>query len=470
MTQYIEIEKLRHHPSNPRKDFGDLTELAESIKTQGLICPLLVVPHEEDYYVIAGNRRLEACKLANVPQVYCEVAEVSDEDAIGLMLSENIIRQNLSSIEEAQGFQLMLDMGKDVEQISNETGFKTETVKLRTKLNKLNKDNLQKAYDAGATLYELAAVADIEDEKEREKLLKKAGTRDFNNALQRIKDEKAKAERLVEIEQFLRDHEFEQFDDYKYDKGYVILSAKDSEGNVIAQRGYMLNHVSYSIWNDRTPTEEDFEPGVKYYFRKDYSGYTVYRDATQEEIDAKTEFDQKAAEKAEAQERVKAEVRDINERHLKLREDFILNFNDFKKKQKEFKAMLLYTMNQFIYEKKGTWHLDEDVNDLLDKLQGKSQSIELSLLIRAYAVLEGGSFVRTEWNADTQNYVPTYFKSEPLLALYDHLKALGYQMSEEEELVANGTHPIYVQPEPAEVDNCDDGYFGDEDEDECESA
>lgn len=444
MTQNIQIEKLRHHPNNPRKEIGDLTELADSIKTQGLICPLLVVPHEDEFFVIAGNRRLEACKLAGLEEISCEVANISDEDAIGVMMTENMLRQNLSSLEENEGFQLMLDMGKDVEQIAKDTGLKAETVQIRAKLSKLNKENLKKACEAGATIFELAAVADIEDEKEREKILKKAGTKDFNNAMYKLKQAAEEKEKMISIEQFMRDHEFEEFKKTEFIDGYYALQITDEDGTVVAEHGYVKPHKTYHTWDKDMPKEEDYEEGKYYAFVKDSYAIRVYREVTPEEYEKdKAEKEDRVA-KQEVNDAIYKLVESMNDRHRTLRRDFILEFNDFKKHQKELKAFAQFALNAFIYDSRTTWGLEGRVRDLLDKASQNS-SLDKALLVKSYAILEGGEFLKK--NFVNGEYVIVYNDDTKLKNLYSLLVSIGYQMSEEEEQIMNGTHELYPKAE-----------------------
>ena len=70
MAVFIDINKLRHHPSNPRKDSGDLTELSDSIKQQGLICPLLVIASDYDTYAETGTAN-EFFVIGNFFRIIC---------------------------------------------------------------------------------------------------------------------------------------------------------------------------------------------------------------------------------------------------------------------------------------------------------------------------------------------------------------------------------------------------------------
>ena len=450
MGEYININQLRHHPNNPRKDIGDITELADSIKQQGLICPLLVIPHGDDeYFVIAGNRRLEACKAAGLDAVYCEVANMDDETAVGIMLTENILRQNLNTAEEADGFQLMLDMGKDEDTIAKETGFKKETVRLRTKLKNLDKDNLLKACDAGATIFELAAVADIEDEKERNKLLKKAGTKDFNNAMLRMKEEKQSAQYMLEVEEFCRDHEFVEYTESSYQGGFPCLSMKDEDGNIIAQRAYMKCVQTFRPWDKELPKEEFIKPNTYYAFTKNKYSISIFTDVPGDEISEYNARIEQGKLEAEKDAELEHQMNEINNRHRALREDFVLNFTNFKKKQKELKALYLSALvSSFGIS---SWAKDQYMlryTDLLDKCPDTSTDVpDKALLLMSFVFLDREDYVCRTWNSDAKAYVIAKNPGINLDVLYSHLEALGYKLSTEEEEIRASTHAIFGNPE-----------------------
>ena len=92
----LRIELLTPHPDNPRKDLGDLTELAASIKENGVLQNLTVVPHEDGYRVIIGHRRLEAAKLAGLTEVPCVIVDMSPKEQVQTMLLENMQRADLT--------------------------------------------------------------------------------------------------------------------------------------------------------------------------------------------------------------------------------------------------------------------------------------------------------------------------------------------------------------------------------------
>lgn len=174
----ISAEKIYQHPDNPRKDLGDLAELSESIKKKGIMQNLTVmIGHwdekkrwqQDGYTLLIGHRRFAAGKMAAVKEFPCRVIEKIDyKDQIGIMMEENMQRNDLTIWEEANGFQMMLDLGDTEDQIAEKTGFSKSTIRHRVNIAKLNQEVLkEKEQDDGYQLtlkglYELEKIADIE--------------------------------------------------------------------------------------------------------------------------------------------------------------------------------------------------------------------------------------------------------------------------------------------------------------------
>lgn len=97
----INTSLIDPHPDNPRKNIGDVNDLAASIKTNGLLTPLSVVPNGERYRVIAGHRRLAACKQAGIGAVPCFVLGLGPLQQLEAMVTENCQREQLTVLEEA---------------------------------------------------------------------------------------------------------------------------------------------------------------------------------------------------------------------------------------------------------------------------------------------------------------------------------------------------------------------------------
>lgn len=170
----LDTNLLRPHPDNPRKDLGDLDELAESIKKNGVMQNLTAVLNDDGTCtVLIGHRRLAAAIKAGVREVPVKVVEDIDlKDQIAIMLEENMQRSDLTVIEEADSFQMMLDLGDSVNDIVRKTGFSKPTVKHRCELAKLDHDKLKAAvYDYSMNLTDLIALERVDDVEARNSIL-----------------------------------------------------------------------------------------------------------------------------------------------------------------------------------------------------------------------------------------------------------------------------------------------------------
>ena len=107
----IAIEQILPNRYQPRQDMDsqELRELADSLKENGFIQPLLVRKAGENYELVAGGRRFEAAKLAGFTRVPVVVRDLSDKDSLVLAIVENLQRKDLNAIEEAQAFKRLMD-------------------------------------------------------------------------------------------------------------------------------------------------------------------------------------------------------------------------------------------------------------------------------------------------------------------------------------------------------------------------
>lgn len=107
----IRIEEIEPGKTQPRKDFAEeaLNELADSIRQHGVLQPL-IVSRENDYYkIIAGERRWRAARMAGLEEIPVMIMDVSEREAMELALIENIQREDLNPVEEAQAYQRLID-------------------------------------------------------------------------------------------------------------------------------------------------------------------------------------------------------------------------------------------------------------------------------------------------------------------------------------------------------------------------
>jgi ParB family chromosome partitioning protein len=124
LTQ-MSVDQIQRGKYQPRRemDADALEELANSIRTQGIIQPLLVRPIGDRYEIIAGERRFRAAQMAGLTEVPVIIRDIPDESAIAIALIENIQRENLNPIEESLAMQRLIDeLGMTHQQVAEAIG------------------------------------------------------------------------------------------------------------------------------------------------------------------------------------------------------------------------------------------------------------------------------------------------------------------------------------------------------------
>lgn len=144
----IDVDKLLPNPHQPRTEFDKdaLQELADSIKEHGVIQPVLVEKADGDnYYIIAGERRTRAAKLAGLTKIPVRVQSFSEEKKLEVALIENIQREDLNALEEALAYRKLMDMcGITQDEVARRVGKNRTTVTNALRLLKLP-ENMQTA-------------------------------------------------------------------------------------------------------------------------------------------------------------------------------------------------------------------------------------------------------------------------------------------------------------------------------------
>lgn len=177
----IPREQLHPHPDNPRKDLGDLKELADSIVEHGIMQNLTVVPEGDglidsgEYKILIGHRRFAASEGV-LDELPCVIAEgLTDREQVGIMLCENMQRSDLTYLEQAHGFQMMLDLGDTIETIAEKTGFSKATVKHRLAINELDPEALKEVNKCfQPTISDFIALEKVKDVDRRNEILREA--------------------------------------------------------------------------------------------------------------------------------------------------------------------------------------------------------------------------------------------------------------------------------------------------------
>jgi len=138
---YVNIENIRPNPYQPRKQFNKLAleELCESVKQYGVIQPISVRKISANMYeLVAGERRLRAAAMAGLTTVPCIIVDVDDNDSAVLALIENLQRENLNYLEEAEGYSnLINEHGFTQEELASKIGKSQSTIANKIRLLKL---------------------------------------------------------------------------------------------------------------------------------------------------------------------------------------------------------------------------------------------------------------------------------------------------------------------------------------------
>ena len=432
--QMIPTDKLNPHPDNPRKVIGDVSELAESIKANGILQNLTVVPNNDnwdDFTVIIGHRRLAAAKQAGLTELPCAVVEMTEKEQLSTMLTENMQRSDLTVYEQAKGFQMLIDLGDSVAEVVEKTGFKESTVRRRLKLAELDEESFKDSQLRQPTLADYERLNQIKNIDARNELLKSIGTNNFDNFLysavkkQETDEEKEKIEKLCLEHGMIKAQKHDEIpSNYEY-TGFFAL--KDLIG-------------------------KDFADGRKRYFYFGYgSNIYIYAEALDKQEKNDAEDEKRKLEEQRWDELVE-QAEEIDERCEALRIGFMLdtNFNDSSKKQELVKFIVAQVAagasrnaHRFseVVENQDAENIDNYINEHWGDNSGRL------LMAAAYAscqrTYEELSFIYVGYNSKTHSR-----KNSPdLNKFYALLCKLGYVMSDEEIQLRDGTHPIFTTGE-----------------------
>lgn len=432
--QMIPTDKLHPHPDNPRKVIGDVSELAESIKANGILQNLTVVPNDDnwdDFTVIIGHRRLAAAKQAGLTELPCAIVEMTEKEQLSTMLTENMQRSDLTVYEEAKGCQLLLDLGDTVAEVAEKTGFSESKIRRRVKLCELDEESFKESQLRQPTLADYERLNQIKNIEVRNELLKSIGTNNFDNLLysavkkQETDEEKEKIEKLCLEHGMIKAQKHDEIpSNYEY-TGFFAL--KDLIG-------------------------KDFADGRKRYFYFGYgSNIYIYAEALDKQEKNDAEDEKRKLEEQRWDELVE-QAEEIDERCEALRIGFMLdtNFNDSSKKQELVKFIVAQVAagasrnaHRFseVVENQDAENIDNYINEHWGDNSGRL------LMAAAYdscqRTYEELSFIYVGYNSKTISR-----KNSPdLNKFYALLCKLGYVMSDEEIQLRDGTHPIFTTGE-----------------------
>lgn len=446
MIQSIPIQRILPHPDNPRKNLGDLTELADSIRQNGVLQNLTVVKQEERtglYTCVIGHRRLAAAKLAGLSEVPCTVAEMTMNRQRITMLTENMQRADLTLIEQADAFQTMLNLGDSVASLADKTGLSESTVRRRVKLAALDREKFEQAEARGGTLKDYLALEQISDPELKNKVLSSIGTNNFE----------------YELKNALRDEKLKQ----KQDAWRPVLAAFAGE---ITQPDWEKHRTFKNIQYDADPAEfeapADAEPG-EYFFNMEngwFGTFDITLYVSRDSEKGKNAADEHFAEINRHQEERQARVKQLNELSLQaaqLRAEFVRDYPIQSLRENAFLRRLVTAQlleNLLLSDdwlsadvKLFTSALDLTIDDeegpeenlIQPALDQPLERVLLALTLATGPDEDGGHYFN--------RYDGRYHENEEMDRDYNFLCQLGYRMSDAEKQLQDGTHPLYLKKE-----------------------
>lgn len=431
MITNIDVTKLKEHPDNPRKNIGDVTELAESIKARGILQNLTVVPAENGMYtVIIGHRRLAAAKQAGLTEVPCAVVDMDYKTQLSTMLLENMQRSDLTVYEQAQGMQMMFNLGVPVAEIVEKTGFAETTVRKRLKIATLPTEQMQQAVERGGTLEDYVQIADIKDAKERRELLKKVGTRDFEFSLTRAKRQQVEAEKTPLVKAELK-----------------AIGAKAVKNSV-----YNSNYERFKQCDIRDWKEGTFKkPKGKEELFFEISYGTVYL------MRKKSKAQKKKEEKSKCELRIEnanRELMRLTKTAYECRVNFVKNFTAVEKHKETIIKWLVQFAARTItdYCSRDRKYINSEIGSdekySVDAPKWRQFIAEdkRAPIVVAYALAgddENKGYYTAGWYASNNaKSAPKYRGNQSLDRIYEFLCELGYEMSETELQLQSGEHEL----------------------------
>lgn len=197
----IDINLIKNNDSQPRKRFDDerIMELAESIKSNGIIQPLILKKDNDEYVIVAGERRWKAAKSIGIKEVPAVVMELTEKQVLEISLIENIQREDLNSIEEATAYKkLISDFSLTQEQLSKRIGKSRVAITNTLRLLNLSEDVQQYIIEGVISEGHGRALLSITDSKLQCELAQnviddKLSVRELEILIRKLKDDSGRS-------------------------------------------------------------------------------------------------------------------------------------------------------------------------------------------------------------------------------------------------------------------------------------
>lgn len=444
----IKTDKLHPHPDNPRKNIGDISELAESIKKNGVLQNLTVVPLDnsaEEYTVIIGHRRLAAAKEAELKEVPCAVTEMTAEEQFHTMLTENMQRVDLTPMEQAQGFQIMFDWGYSEKDIAEKTGFSETTIRHRLNMAKLSTkaiEQFEKNNGFQMSLSDFYALEKVPTLKEKNEILKLAhSSRDIHIRAAQAETKARRDKAYNNLVKLLK-------------KTYPDIEPFPDRENIWNGKWEKVKSIDLDKLLPDKVTIRAAKKGEKLFFYKGYACLDIYHKKPKEEK-VESEYDRQRKEQEKRGKQITAKLKQMTGRSA----DLIRAVIDGKvddlpqgdtEEVKDALWQLLVSSETFLRGIKlcdfmacGDYYKlsSEDCAAVDEKVKGLSVIHQMLIMLHEEVK-----------NVSTYSYGTTYNKekAEMLVSFYSLLERYGWSFEDEEEAILNGTHELYTKPDSEE--------------------
>jgi len=491
---WLHIDSLFPHPDNPRKEIGDVSELAASIKAKGIMQNLTVVPRKKngennqpsstasgppspdlrgkdnlgahggslklapleptdvstertrkncdsdkhnvrEYTVIIGHRRLTAAREAGLRTLPCVIVEMSEQEQIETMLLENMQRVDLTPFEQAQGFQMMIDFGDSIEEISGKTGFSETTIRRRIKMNELDAGKLREVSERQISIADLDRLSKIDDLTVRNRVLESIGTNNFESEYQQALKKQEIARMVPKAKELVKKLKAKK------------INRSDTYGGKYDRIG---DKIDLHKWDGSTiPVKDGEERKIYYHLDENWGDFAFYVERPKakpvKRPKAELEKEKRIAEAWAQYDQATALA------HT-LRSTFIASLTVTKS---NMEAVLRgaavacaynvigypQTNSTDIYKMLGLEERQYE-NGIRGVILETVRSGDLSLFPKIiYAAF--GDKESIGYSGGYRREFPVHSKNTMLDALYAWLCSLGYEMSDEEKALQDGTHEVF---------------------------
>lgn len=453
----IQTERLEHHPDNPRKEIGDITELAASIGVDGILQNLTVVPqpkNKDKFYIVIGNRRYEAGCAAGLHEFPCVISDMDYTKQLETMLVENMNRSDLTPYEEAKGFEQLTLAGYSTEEIAEKTGFSKATIKRRINLCQYDKELVVNAFKNQATFEDFEKLNKLKDKKLRDKAAGQLGSKNFDWEFSCCMKEQRIAERKLIILEAL--------------KNANIEDSKNSEEQIWEMNRLFTIPICADS-DDASDMMSELEAlknlgDGEYYYYFDYSGncsiYELSKEEKQEEV-----VEPVVQKNKEEIEQLESLFEQMRKRHL----DYIINYDRQANSAPGFALICFDTISELFKYKEINGTYCRGISDVESYMSERNKIIysnfdspmevyagrkPFSFWIDIVAALLIGGTNSNYYDYLYSTYNGIVYKGDDkndcnhryILRLKLFIKFLidiGYEMSDEEKQLIDGTHRLY---------------------------